>query len=133
MLMCSSNPYSKMVSTRDKAQMTAARGSFLMSQRLQPINPVAEMLLIHVLSSLLSILVNVPALSIQFWLLTTHLYLPSMVNKGKTTYNIKNIYNDNGKWWQYQQLKNCKYHCYFCFKSALAGSITTSEEQTKMK
>jgi len=95
-----------MISTRDKAQMIVARGSFLMSQRLYPINPVAEMLLIPtVLSSLLSNLVNSPALSIQFWLLTTHLYLPSMVDKGKRTYNIKNIYNDNGKYWQYQQLK----------------------------
>lgn len=101
MLMCSSNSYSKMISTRDKAQMIVAGGGggcYLMSQRLHPVNPVAEMLLTHVLSTLLSTPILSPTLSLQFWLLTTHLYLPSMVDKGTRTDNIKKIYNDNGKY-----------------------------------
>lgn len=39
---------------------------------------------------------------------------------------------DSGKHWQYQWLKNFKHHCYFCFKLALPGTITTSKEQTKI-
>lgn len=62
--------------------MTTA-GDFLMSQRLSPVNPVAEMLLIHVPSSLLPIFESFPNIFIQFWLLTAHLYLPSMVDEGK--------------------------------------------------
>lgn len=64
-------------------------GDFLMSQRLSPVTPVVEMLLINVPSRLLPIFGSFPNLVIQFWPLTTHMHLPSLVEKGKGHRKVK--------------------------------------------